>query len=117
MPTKLLKSEEPKGVRFVLGRVDVAGGTPSVAKGSGYTVTDVAPGQVKINFSMPGRQILSAQATPIEGTDATAHMAKVDAKTEATDVTFGIYAADATDGVLVDNVAFYFMIALSDLDA
>jgi len=117
MATKLLQSEESRGVRFVLGRVDVSGGSPSVGKGSGFTLTDVAPGQVKVNFNLAGRQILSAVATALEGTDATAHMVKVDDKTEASDVTFGVYVADATDGALADNVGFYFMVALSDVDA
>lgn len=116
MGTKLVKSEESRGVRQIYGRVDVAGGTPSVAKGSGYTVVDVAPGQVKIALNKAGRSILSALACPLEGTDATGHYAKVDAKTEASDVTFGIYQDDGTDGVLADNVPFYFQIVVSDVD-
>lgn len=115
MSTKLLQGAESHGVRIIAGRVDVAGGVPSVGVGSGFSVVDTAPGQVQVVFSNPGRRILSAVATAFEGTDATAHMVKVDAKAEATSVTFGVYAADATDGVLADNVPFYFIIVLSDL--
>lgn len=115
MPSKLIKSEEPRHVRILSGRVDVSGGTPSVGVGSGFSVVDTAAGQVQVVFTHPGRRILSAVATPIETTDATGHSVKVDAKVEATSVTFGIYAADGTDGVLVDNVPFYFIIILSDV--
>lgn len=117
MPAKLVQSAESHGVRMVLGRVDVAGGTPSAAVGSGFSVVDTAAGQVQVVFTDPGKRILSAVATAIETTDATAHSVKVDAKVEASSVTFGIYAHDATDGVLVDDVGFYFQVALSDLDS
>lgn len=101
--------------RMIAGRVDVSGGTPSVGAGVGFTVTDVAPGQVRVNFREPGKIIISAVATPFEGTDATGHSVKVDAKVEASSVTFGVYAADGTDGVLVDNVPFYFQVILQDV--
>lgn len=116
MATKLVKSEESRGVRQIYGRVDVAGGTPSVGKGSGYTVVDTAAGQVQIVFNKAGRSILSAVACPIEGTDATGHFVKVDAKVEASSVTFGIYVADGVDGALADDVSFYFQVVLSDVD-
>lgn len=115
MATNLIKEARQRRVRKISGRVDVAGGTPSVGAGAGFTVTDVAPGQVKINITKPGRSILCALAIPIETTDATAHMVKVDAKTEASDVTFGVYVADGVDGALVDNVPFYFEITLKDV--
>lgn len=113
----LIKSEGSRRVRKICGRVDVAAGTPSVGVGSGFTVTDTAAGQVKVNITKPGKRILCALATPIEGTDATGHSVKVDAKVEASSVTFGIYAADATDGALADDVGFYFEITLSDVSA
>lgn len=116
MGTKLIQGEHDHGVRMVSGRVDVSGGTPSVGKGRGFTVVDTAAGQVQVVLSNPGKSILSATATPIETTDATAHMVKVDAKVEASSVTFGIYVADGTDGALVDDVGFYFNIVLDDVD-
>jgi hypothetical protein len=109
-----LKVQGQNAARLICGRVDVSGGSPSAAKGAGFTVVDVAAGQVKIVFDDAAQEILSAVATPIEGTDATGHSVKVDAKTEASDVTFGVYVADGTDGALVDNVAFYFMIVVKD---
>lgn len=109
-----MKSVEPRPTRWICGRVAVAAGSPSVAQGSGFTVVDTAAGQVQVVFTLPGERVLSAVATAIEGTDATAHSVKVDAVTEASSVVFGIYAHDATDGVLVDNVGFYFIVALSD---
>lgn len=105
---------QSRGLRLVAGRVDVVGGVPSAAKGAGFTVADVAAGQVKVVLDEAGKEIISAVATPIEGTDATGHSVKVDAKTEASDVTFGVYVADATDGALVDNVGFYFQILVKD---
>ncbi len=112
---KRIMAQHDRGLRLIAGRVAVSGGTPSVAAGSGYTVSDVAAGQVKIIFNDPAKSIISAVATPEEGTDATGHSVKVDARTEATDVTFGIYAADGTDGVLVDNVGFHFQIWVKDV--
>lgn len=114
MPAKLAQTAESHGVRWILGRVDVSGGTPSVGAGSGFSVVDTAPGQVQVVFTDPGRRILSAVANAIETTDATAHSVKVDNKVEATSVTFGVYVHDGVDGALVDNVPFYFQIALSD---
>lgn len=107
------KTSNPKE-RHIYGRVDVSGGTPSVGVGRGFTVTDTAAGQVTVNITRPGNSILYASATPVETTDATGHFAKVDAKTEASSVKFGIYVADATDGALVDNVGFYFHIVVQD---
>lgn len=105
---------QARGIRIIAGRVDVATGTPSVGAGSGFTVVDTAAGQVQVVFDEPGRSILSAVATAIETTDATGHYVKVDAKTEASSVVFGIYVADGTDGALVDNVGFYFQIIVKD---
>lgn len=114
MINHLLSVAAARDLRVVCGRVDVSGGTPSVGAGEGFSVSDTAAGQVKITFSNAGRSIVCAIATAIEGTDATGHSVKVDAKTEASDVTFGIYVADGTDGALVDNVAFYFLVVLKD---
>jgi hypothetical protein len=116
MGSKLLQGSQDHGMRLVAGRVDVAASTPSAAKGEGFSVVDAGAGQVQIVFDMPGKQILSACASAIEGTAATAHSVKVLSKTEASDVTFGVYVHDATDGALVDNVAFYFQVWLSDLN-
>jgi hypothetical protein len=113
--TQMKVSGQPGGIRMICGRVDVSGGTPSAAVGEDYSVVDAAAGQVKVVLSKPGKSILSAVATPIEGTDATGHSVKVDAKTEASDVTFGVYVADGTDGALVDNVGFYFQIIVKDM--
>jgi len=116
MGANLLKYEGGDKLRLICGRVDVAAGTPSVGAGNGFTVTDSAPGQVTVNVTRPGRSVISATATAIEGTDATGHSVKVDgAPANGASVKFGIYAADATDGVLVDDVAFYFHILVKDL--
>jgi len=112
--TQLHVANQPSSMRMVCGRVAVASGTPTVSKGEGFTVVDTAPGQVQVVFTAPGKSILSAVATPVETTDATAHFVKVDAVVEASSVTFGVYVADATDGALVDNVGFYFQIILKD---
>lgn len=114
MPNREIKTPQRK-VRKITGRVDVSGGTPSVGAGAGFSVVDTAPGKVQVVLTKPGRVILGAIATPIEATSATGHSVKVLAKTEATDVTFGIYVADATDGALVDNVGFYFEITVKDV--
>jgi hypothetical protein len=114
MGQNLVKSERGMKLRRICGRVDVASGTPSVGVGNGFTVVDTAAGQVKVVLSRPGRSIICALATPVEGTDATGYSVKVDAKTEASDVTFGIYVADGTDGALADDVGFYFDITVKD---
>lgn len=114
MGSGLIKSERGMKLRSICGRVAVSGGTPSVSKGNGFTVVDVAAGQVKVVLDRPGRSIISAIATPLETTDATGHSVKVDAVVEASSVTFGIYVADGTDGALVDNVDFYFDIKVQD---
>ena len=116
MGSKLIQGAKDHGWRIVAGRVDVSGGTPSVGAGTGFSVVDTAAGQVKVVFSNPGRSIVSAVANAIQTTDATFHGVKIDAKTEATDVTFAVYVADATDGALVDNVGFYFQCILDDVD-
>lgn len=101
--------------RIIAGRVDVSGGTPAVGVGYGFTVEDTAPGQVKVNFTKPGKVIISAVANAIQTTDATGHAVKIDAVVEASSVTFAVYVADATDGALVDNVGFYFQVILQDV--
>jgi len=95
---------------MVCGRVDVATGTPTRGAGEGFSIVDVAPGQVRVVFDRPGRSIVSVAATPLEGTDATSHAVKIDAKVEASSVTFATYAA----GALADNIPFYFQIILKD---
>lgn len=103
-----------KGLRMIAGRVDVSGGVPSVGEGAGFSVVDVAAGKVKVVFKESGRKIVSFTASPIEATDTLGHSAKVLARTEASDVTVGIHAADGTDGVLADNVGFYFQALVKD---
>ena len=116
MATKLIQSQQSHGVRVIAGRVTVSGGTPAVTAGEGFSLTDTGAGQVTVTLSNPGKVTLAAVATPIEGTDATAHMVKVDGITNAESVLFGIYVADATDGALADNVSFSFIIVVSDVD-
>lgn len=115
MPTGLIKAERQRRVRKIMGRVDVSGGTPSVGVGKGFSVVDTAAGQVEVVLTKPGKEILCVSAIPIQTTDATGHYIKVDAKTEASSVVFGVYEADGTDGVLVDNVGFYFEITVKDV--
>ena len=114
MPRALLKVERQRSVREIIGRVDVAASAASVGKGTGFSVAYTAAGKYTITLLKPGRFILYASATPIEATDATGHYAKVKSKTEASAVVFNVYADDATDGALVDNVSFYFRICVQD---
>lgn len=104
--TGMKVSGQPGGIRTICGRVDVSAGTPSVGVGEDFTVVDTAPGQVQVVLSKPGRSILHAEAEPIETTDATGHFAKIDAKVEASSVTFGIYKAgsDAGASISASNV-------------
>jgi len=159
MPTGLIKAEKQRRVRKILGRVDVSGGTPSIGAGAGFTIADTAPGQVTVTLTKPGRSILCAVATPLQTTDATGHLVKVDAVTEASSVVFNVYkvggaaatlsataatlstantytdaavkaaiddamtaitakiltALDLQDGILADNVGFYFEITVKDV--
>lgn len=114
MPRALMKVDGQRSIRELVGRIDVAASAASIGAGKGFSVTYVAAGKYKITFKKAGRKIVYAAACPIESTDATGHSAKVKAKTEATDITFSIYAADGVDGVLVDNVSFYFRVVLED---
>lgn len=95
MSVKYIKSDKDRAVRVISGRVDVSGGAPAVGVGSGFSVVDIAAGQVKVVLDRPGKEILAALAIPIQTTDATGHFAKVDADVEGESVTFGIYAAGA----------------------
>ena len=97
------KDHKQRKIRCISGRVSVSGGVPSVAAGGGFTLVDSGAGLVDIVLDQPGRVLVSAIAVPIEATTTTAHMAKVISGDESS-VQFGIFAADATDGVLVDNV-------------
>lgn len=114
MSTQVMKRSSVKQQRIIAGRVSVSGGTPSVALGSGFTVTDDAAGKVGIVFSKPGKKLISAIVTPIENTDATAYMAKIMGTPSASGFQAGIYVADATDGALADNISFYFQAILED---
>lgn len=115
MSAELMKTDpRAKAQRIVAGRVDVASGTPSVAKGQGFSVADTAAGKVTITFQKPAHQLVSLVATAIEGTDATSHTCKVDGAGDGTSVVVSVYVADATDGALVDDVGFYFVAVLQD---
>lgn len=113
MSTKLMKrADRAKRQVHLCGRVNVSGGTPSVAKGSGFTVADTAAGKVTISFTKPGRNLISAIATPIENTDATGYSAKIMGTPDGSSIVVGTYVADATDGALADNISFYFSVVL-----
>lgn len=99
---------------IVAGRISVSGGTPSITQGEGFSIADTGAGQVTVTLSRPGSAIVAAVATAIEGTDATAHSVKVDTITSGTSVLFGIYVHDGTDGALVDNVGFSFLIIVKE---
>jgi hypothetical protein len=116
MSVRDIKSEKRvRRVRKISGRVDVSGGVPSVGAGSGFTLVDGGAGRVTVTLSLPGKVLLSAHAIPIEATAATGFSAKVLGYTNAASVEFGIYQADGTDGVLVDNVGFFFEITVKDV--
>lgn len=88
---QLKVSNQPVGMRAIIGRVDVSGGTPSVGVGEGFTVVDTGAGQVQVVLDRPGKSIVSIDATALQTTDAKSHSVKVDAKTEASSVVFGVY--------------------------
>ena len=116
MSTNLVRSERHmRKTRRISGRVLVSGGVPSVAEGTGFTVTDTAAGKVTINITRPGRRLLSAVVTPIENTDATGYSAKIMGSPSASSVLVGIYVADGTDGALADDISFFFDICVSDV--
>ena len=102
-----------RGLKVVAGRIAVAAGTPSVVDGDGFTLTDVAAGKVRVTLADPGKAILSAIGCSTEATDATAHMVKAEVESSSA-VLFRVYVADATDGALVDNVGFSFLIVAKD---
>lgn len=112
----LVQASRQRQIRKIMGRVDVSGGTPSVAKGSDYTVVDTAAGEVQVVLTHPGRQTLCIIATPLEATTATGHSVKVISQVDGVSAIFGVYVADATDGALVDDVGFYFEITVKDAD-
>lgn len=115
MSTNLVRSERHmRKTRRISGIIAVAAGTPSVSQGTGFTLTDTAPGQVTINITKPGRRLIEINALVIENTAATGFSIKAMSQS-ASAVTFGIYQADGTDGVLVDNVGFSFGLVLSDV--
>jgi hypothetical protein len=97
---------EPKGF-MVHGRIAVSGGTPSIAAGSGFTISDTAAGKVTITLDKPGSAIIPV-ACPVESTDATSFSCKIHGVPTAFAFIVSIYQDDATDGVLVDNVGFCF---------
>lgn len=115
MSAHLLKTDrKAKKQRMIAGRIDVSGGTPSIAQGQGFTIADTAAGKVTITFSKPAKALVCAVASPIEDTDATGHFCKVMGTPSATSVVIATYVADATDGALADNISFYFYAVLQD---
>jgi hypothetical protein len=109
------KVDGQRGVRTIMGRVDVSGGTPSVGAGVGFTVADTAAGQVTVTLDKPGKSILGVNAIAVNSTDATEHHVKVKSYSAGSSVVFNVYAGDATDGVLADNVGFFFEIHVKDV--
>lgn len=115
MGSGLIKSERSSGrIRKIMGRIDVASGTPSVGAGNGFTIADTAAGKVTVTLSRPGRTIVGVSATALQATDTAEHHVKVLSKTEASAVVFGVFVGDGTDGVLADDVSFYFEISVKD---
>ena len=100
--------------RIISGRVNVSGGTPAITAGQGFTIADTAAGKVTITFQKPAKALVSAIASPIENTDATAYSAKIMGTPSASSFVVGTYVADATDGALADNIPFYFVAVLED---
>lgn len=115
MGAHLAKTDQrAKSQRLVAGRVNVSGGTPSIAQGQGFTVTDTAAGKVTITLQKPGKQLVSVVACPIENTDATGYSCKIMGTPSATSFIVATYVADATDGALADNIPFYFQAIIQD---
>lgn len=115
MGAHLLKlSKRAKSERMIHGTVAVSAGTPSVSKGAGYTVVDTAAGKVEIVPDKAGKFMISAIAVPVENTTATGFSCKIMGTPSGSSIIVGIYQADGTDGVLVDNVGFCFQIILQD---
>lgn len=111
---QMYREAKSRKQRVIAGRVNVSAGTPSVAKGLGFTVVDTAAGKVQVKFSQPGKNLISACASPIENTDATGYSAKIMGTPDAASIIVGTYVADATDGALADNISFYFQAILED---
>lgn len=115
MSTRLMKREKrAKKQRIIAGRIAVSGGTPSITKGSGFTIADTAAGKVTVTFSQPGHSLICAVASPVENTDATGYSCKIMGAPSGSSIVVGIYVADGTDGALVDNVGFSFQAILED---
>lgn len=115
MSTKqMYREKRSRKQRIIAGKVSVSAGTPSVAKGLGFSVADTAAGKVTISFTNPGKNLISAVASPIENTDATGYSAKIMGTPDASSIVVGTYVADATDGALADNISFFFQAILED---
>lgn len=99
-----------RGLKLVAGSVAVAGGTPSVVDGDGFSVIDVAAGKVRVRLADPGKSILVAVANSSETTDADGYYVKYEIE-DYRDVVFRIYDEA---GALVDNVGFGFIIVAKD---
>ncbi len=115
MSVRNIKSEkQARRIRKVSGVIAVAGGTPSISAGTGFTISDDGAGLVTVTLSRPGRSLIGVQAMAIESTTTVSHQVKAISAT-ATAVQFGIFAVDGTDGVLADNVGFSFELTLKDV--
>lgn len=115
MGAHLLKTDmRAERQRIVSGTVAVSSGTPSVSSGSGFTVSDTAAGKVTITLSKKAKSFVAAVATPVNNTDATGYSCKIMGTPSGSSIVVGIYAADATDGVLVDDIGFSFVLIVKD---
>lgn len=115
MGAALVKTDRrAKAQRLVAGQVAVSGSTPSISQGQGFTIADTAAGKVTITFSKAAKYCVSAIATPVNNTDATAYSCKIMGTPSGSSVVVGVYVADATDGALVDNIGFMFQVVLQD---
>lgn len=120
MSSNLLRgARQHRKERVIKGRITVSGGTPAIAAGQGFTISDQGAGIVRVTPDKPGKRILGVLATAIEATTTAAHIVKVlsDPTANALYVDFGVYVVDGTDGVLVDNVGFSFQIDTEEVRA
>lgn len=100
-----------RNIRTIHGRVTNSG-TPAIAAGQGFTLTDVGVGVVTVTLDKPGRSIHGLSAIVVQDTAATGHFVKASA-ISASAVTFNTFVADATDGAPAD-VDFAFSITVKD---
>ena len=100
-----------RNIRQIAGRITNSG-TPAIAAGHEFSISDDGVGVVTITLDKPGRSIVGLSAIVVEATAATAHLVKATA-ISASAVTFNTFVADATDGAPAD-VDFAFSITVKD---